>query len=144
MWDITKVKIQVDTNVLDSTRFPGMATESFSAGSQHRRSHPWQGHAERPDGQGESGVEGSSVWASTVKPKSVCLLSAIPYSSDITTFSLEKVNSGLQLTVSCIWKVCFSSNPFDGSLSCLTVGDFYNLLIVYSPLTARGTKLKAS
>ena len=54
-----------------------------SAGSQHRRSHPWQGHAERPDGQGESGLKGSSVWASTPKPKSVCLLSAILYSSDI-------------------------------------------------------------
>ena len=56
----------------------------FSAGSQHGRSHPWQGHAERPDGQGESGLKGSSVWASTPKPKSVCLLSAILYSSDIT------------------------------------------------------------
>ena len=29
------------------------------AGSQHGKSHPWQGHAERPDGQGESGFRGS-------------------------------------------------------------------------------------
>ena len=35
-------------------------------------------------GQGESGLKGSSAWASTLKPKSVCLLSAILYSSDIT------------------------------------------------------------
>ena len=92
------------------------------AWSQHGRSHPWQGHAERPDRQGESGLEGSSVWASTPKPKSICLLSAILYSSDITNFSLEKVNSGLQLTVSCIQKECFSSNPFDVSPACLSWG----------------------
>ena len=35
-------------------------------------------------GQGESGLKGSSSWASTLKPKSVCLLSAILYCSDIT------------------------------------------------------------
>ena len=29
------------------------------AGSQHERSHPWQGYVERPDGQGESGFRGS-------------------------------------------------------------------------------------
>ena len=34
-------------------------------------------------GQGESGLRGSSAWASTPKPKSVCLLSAILHSSDI-------------------------------------------------------------
>ena len=34
--------------------------------------------------QGESGLKGSSAWASTLKSKSVCLLSAILYSSDIT------------------------------------------------------------
>ena len=58
--------------------------EGVPAGSQHGRSHPWQGHVERPDGQGESGLKGSAAWASTPKPKSVCLLSAILYSSDIT------------------------------------------------------------
>ena len=117
-------------SVPGSGRSPGLGHENpphYSclenpAGSQHGRSHPWQGHAERPDGQGESGLEGSSVWASTPKPKSVCLLSAILYSSDITTFSLEKVNSGLQLTVSSIQKECFSSNPFDVSLTCLSWG----------------------
>ena len=30
-----------------------------TARSQQGRSHPWQGHAERPDGQGESGLRGS-------------------------------------------------------------------------------------
>ena len=75
------------------------------------------------------------------KPESACL---IVLCFPLFWYSLEKVNSGLQLTVSCIWKECFSSNPFDGSLTCLTVGDFYNLWIVYSPPTVRGTKLKAS
>ena len=72
-------------------RLPSVLTQALSlwvttstAGSQHGRSHPWQGHVERPDGQGKSGLKGSSVWASTPKPKSVCLLSAILYSSDIT------------------------------------------------------------
>ena len=46
--------------------------------------------------------------------------------------SLEKVNLELQL-VSCIWKECFSSNPSDGSLTCLTVGDFYNLWLFTAP-----------
>ena len=55
-----------------------------AAGSQHGESCPWQGHVERPDRQGESGLKGSSAWASSPRPKSVCLLSAIPYSSDIT------------------------------------------------------------
>ena len=72
------------------------------AGSQHGRSNPWQGHAERPDGQGESGLKGSSAWASTPKAKlSVyCLLyytlltlqGAIP-----DHLSLENVNLELQL-----------------------------------------------
>ena len=60
------------------------------ARSQDGRSHPWQGHAERPDGQGKSGLKGSSVWASTPKPKSVSLLSAILYSSDITEVYPQK------------------------------------------------------
>ena len=34
--------------------------------------------------------------------------------------SLEKVNLELQL-FSCMWKECFSSNPSDGSLTCLAV-----------------------
>ena len=33
--------------------------------------------------QSESGLKGSSAWASTLKPKSFCLLSAILHSSDI-------------------------------------------------------------
>ena len=64
------------------------------------------------------------------KPESACL---IVLCFPLFWHSLEKVNSGLQLTVSCIWKECFSSNPFDGALTCLTVGDLYNLWIVYSP-----------
>ena len=30
--------------------------KEMGAGSQREESHPWQGHAERPDGQGESGL----------------------------------------------------------------------------------------
>ena len=119
-----------------------------TAGSQHGRSHPWQGHAERPDGQGESGLKGSSAWASTPKPKTVyCLLyytlltlqGAIP-----NHLSLEKVNLELQL-VSWIWKECLSSNPSNGSLTCLTGSPrLLQLVIVYSPSTLRGMQLKTS
>ena len=87
-------------------------------------------------GQGESGLEGSSAWASTPKPKSVCLLSAILYSSDITGGYPRPPFSGNSLElplVSCIWKECFSSNPSDGSLTCLTVGDFYKLWLFTAP-----------
>ena len=45
-------------------------------------------------GQGESGLKGSSAWASAPKPKSVCLLSAILYSSDITGGYLRPPFSG--------------------------------------------------
>ena len=42
--------------------------------------------------------------------------------------SLEKVNLELHL-VSCIWKGCFSSNPSDGSLTCLTVSPGFLQLV---------------
>ena len=61
----------------------------------------------------------------------VCL----PYCTVLSThhhLSLENVNLELQL-VSCIWKECFSSNPFDGSLTCLTVGDFYKRVNCLQP-----------
>ena len=45
-------------------------------------------------GQGESGLKGASAWASTPKPKSVCLLSATLYSSDITGGSPRPPFSG--------------------------------------------------
>ena len=54
-------------------------------------------------------------------------------------FSPEKVNLELQL-VSCIWKECFSSNPSDGSLTCL-IG-LTTHVIVYGPPTVRGMHLK--
>ena len=58
--------------------------------------------------------------------------------------SLEKVNLELQL-VSWIWKECLSSNPSDGSLTCLTGSPrLLQLVIVYSPSTERGTQLKTS
>ena len=58
--------------------------------------------------------------------------------------SLENFNSELQL-VSCIWTECFSSNPSDGSLTCLRgSSELLQVVIVYSPPTTRGTKLKAS
>ena len=123
---------ECSVNQRDAPKIPMPA-----AGSQQGRSHPWQGHAERPDGHGESGLKGSSAWASTLKPKSVCLLSAVLYSSDITGaipdhLSLEKVNLELQL-VSCIWKECLGLKSPDGSLTCLTVGDFYNLWLFTAP-----------
>ena len=57
--------------------------------------------------------------------------------------SLEKVNVELQL-VSCISMECLGSNPSDGSLTCLTVKRLLQLVIVYSPPTGRGMKLKTS
>ena len=47
----------------------------FTAGSQHGRSHPWQGHAERLDGQAESGLRGSPWIFLNIypqKPESAC------------------------------------------------------------------------
>ena len=55
--------------------------------------------------------------------------------------SLEKVNLELQL-VSCIWKECFGSNPSDGFLTCLTVGDFYNLWLFTAPQPREARSLK--
>ena len=49
----------------------------FHARSHHRRSHPWQRSCGRDlTGKGGSGLKGlpESVWASTPKPKSVCLI----------------------------------------------------------------------
>ena len=56
-------------------------------------------------------------------------------------FSPEKVNLELQL-VSCIWTECFSSNPSDGSLTCLMVGDFYNLWLFTAPQPREARSLK--
>ena len=48
--------------------------QGLIAGSQHGRSHPWQGYVERPDGQGGSGLEGSPGTARASTPKTrVCL-----------------------------------------------------------------------
>ena len=56
--------------------------------------------------------------------------------------SLEKVNLELQL-VSCIWKECFSSNPSDGSLTCLTGSPgILQLVIVYSSQPWEAQSLK--
>ena len=55
--------------------------------------------------------------------------------------SLEKVNLELQL-VSCIWKEYLSSNPSDGSLTCLTVRDFYNLWLFIAPQSREVCSLK--
>ena len=61
--------------------------EWSGAGSQHGRSHPDKGHEEAPDRQRrDQDSKGSprSARASAPKPKSVCLLFAILYSSDIS------------------------------------------------------------
>ena len=57
--------------------------------------------------------------------------------------SLEEV---LRASIFCIWKESFSSNPFWclSNLPNRFPWTFYNLWIVYSPPTMRGTKLKAS
>ena len=70
----------------------------------------------------------------------VCL----PYCTVLSThhhLSLENVNLEVQL-VSCIWKECFSSNPFDGSLTCLTAGDFYKLVNCLRPQLWEARSLK--
>ena len=56
--------------------------------------------------------------------------------------SLEKVNLEFQLTVSCVYKECFSSNPSDGSLICVTRIFTTTHVIVYSSSPVRGMKLK--
>ena len=119
------------------------------AGSHHGRSLPWKGHAERPDGQGESGLKGPlpEHLPRNQNLSVYCLLyyTFLTLQGAITDhLSLEKVNLELQL-VSCIWKEYFSSNPSDGSLTCLTGSSgLLQLVIVYSPPTVRGTKLKTS
>ena len=55
--------------------------------------------------------------------------------------SLEKVKLELQL-VSCIWKECLSLKPSDGPLTCLTVGDFYNLWLFTAPQAREAQSLK--
>ena len=63
-----------------------------------------------------SGVPPGFSWTSTPKNQSL-----LPYCTVLSTLLLLiGINLGLQLTVFCIWKECFSSNHFDGSLTCLT------------------------
>ena len=64
----------------DSVGDPAHDKETWQARLQDSRdslgqSHPWQGHVERPDEQGRSGLEGppGPAQASTPKPESVCL-----------------------------------------------------------------------
>ena len=64
----------------DSVGDPAHDKETWQARLQDSRdslgqSHPWQGHVERPDEQGRSGLEGppGPARASTPKPESVCL-----------------------------------------------------------------------
>ena len=91
-----------------------------SARSQHGRCHPWQGHAERPDGQGESGLRGSPWVSLSIYPTKNQNLPALLYCAfPLFWLSLEKVNSRLQSSA-------FERNvsvqiPSDNSLNCLTV-----------------------
>ena len=115
----------------------------LSAGSQHGRSHPWQGHAERPDGQGESGFRGSPWVFLNIypqKPESACFITVL---STLLTFSGKKLTQGFSLRH---MKGMFQLKPlwWLSNLPDRFPWTFYNLRIVYSPPTARGTKLKAS
>ena len=66
------------------------------ARSQHGRSHLWQGHAERPDGQGESGLRGSPWVSLSIYPAKKQNLPALLYCAfPFFWHSLEKVNLGL-------------------------------------------------
>ena len=113
-----------------------LCLSNLIARSQHGESHPWQRSWWRGlIGKGEIRPRGNPhgpSWASTPKPESVCfiILWLSPTFLTLTGsipdhLSLEKVNLEFQLTVSCVYKECFSSNPSDGSLTCLTP-DLYN------------------
>ena len=80
----------------------------MAAGSQHGRSHSWQGHAERPDGQGESGLRGSPWIFLNIyprKPESACftvlcfppILLTLTGGCPPTTFFWKKLIQGFSL-----------------------------------------------
>ena len=102
-----------------------------TARSQQGRSHPWQGHAERPDGQGESGLRGSP-WIFlniSLKNQSLPAVNCVmlsTYSSDINRglsphhLFLEKDNLELLDNKSPGQNNRVSiQNPPDGFLACL-------------------------
>ena len=114
--------------------------------SQHRRSNPWKGHAERPDGARR--VRSQGVLCLSIYPETKICFYCLLYYTLLTLpgaipnhLSLEKVNLELQL-VSCIWKECLSSIPSDGSLTCLTARDFYNLWLFTAPQPREARSLK--
>ena len=82
-----------------------------------------------------SGAPLGFSWTSTPKNQSLpALLYCAFHSSDITGaipdhLSLEKINLELQLA-SCIWKECLSSNPSNGSLTCLTESPLLLQLVI--------------
>ena len=70
----------------------------WSAGSQREESHPRQGHAERPDGQGESGLRGSPwVFLNIYPPPQtrVCLPYCTVFSTLLTLW--KKLTQGFSL-----------------------------------------------
>ena len=102
----------------------------LDAGSQHERSHPWQGHVEETWWVRRIRTRGARWTCSSIYPKTRICLSYyfMPFinSSDInrglsltTLFSGENQLRALD-NVSWIWKECFKSNPTDGFLACLT------------------------
>ena len=125
------------------------------ARSQHEESHPLQkSWGKNPDiHKGVIWLQGFPLdFPEHQLPKTRVCLPYYPVLSTLLTLtgavphhlSLENVNSELH-PVSCIWKECFSSNPSDGSLTCLTGSRILlQVVIVYSPPTVRGMKFKAS
>ena len=89
-----------------NTRPPDLPLEksicrSGSVGSQREESHPWQGHAERPDGQGESGLRVSPWNFLSMYPPNQNLPALLYCAFPLFWHTLERVNSGLLLTASC-------------------------------------------
>ena len=69
--------------------------ESF-AGSQREESHPWQGHVQRPDGQGESSLRVSPWYFLSIYLQNKNLPALVYCTFPLFWHTLEKVNSGLQ------------------------------------------------
>ena len=108
----------------------------LSARSQREESHPWQGHAERPDGQGESGLRVSPWNFLSVYPKNQNLPALLYCAFPLFWHTLEKVNSGLQS--SAFGRNVSVQTPSDNSLACLR--DPYSCACeLFSLPTPRGT-----
>ena len=76
-------------------------TIALTAGSQHGRSHPWQGHAEETWQARQIRTRGTPWTCSSIYPKTKVCLSTVYYVMPFTNFS--DISRGLSLTTF-LWK----------------------------------------